>query len=155
MSTRYNIDDGLSSITVIRVDEHEESIPPALSTSSGCDSRGPSDLNATPLPPTFSTHPSAYMASTSLQDNKPETRMTFPSPTAIKLPASFFPQPSNVIMTNTDDGTIADQSDDKNVVKVRDDLLLFPRLRRGRANPFSSILKSGPSRIPNDDRVTL
>ena len=45
-------------------------------------------------------------------------------------------------------------ADDKDVVKARDDLPLFPRLRRGRISPFSSILKSRSPRIPNDDRVT-
>ena len=96
------------------------------------------------------------MAPTGLQDDKPEGGMASP---ALTSPADPFlsspPHPSNVTKTNTDDGTIADQSDDKDVVKIRDGLPLFPRLRRGRVSPFSSILKSGPSRIPNDDRVTL
>ena len=119
---------------------------------SGCHSRGPSDPRAIPPSPTLSTQPSVYfMASTALQDNKPEGGITSPaliSPT--EFSASVSGQPSNVIMTNTDDGTIADQSNDRDI-KAWDDLPLFPRLRRGRISP---ILKSRPSRIPNDDRVT-
>ena len=165
MSTHRNIDDGskpeilstpteeyLSSIPVIKVDER---VPPALSTSLGCHSRGSSDPRAIPPSPTLSTQSSVYfMASTALQDNKPEGGITSPSlisPT--EFSASLSRQPSNVIMTHTYDGTIADQSDDRDIT-AGDELPLFPRLRRGRISPFSSILKSRPSRIPNDDRVT-
>ena len=165
MSTYCNIDDGskpeihptptedLSSIPVIKVDER---VSPALPTPLGCHSRGPDDPNAIPPSPTLSTQSSVYfMASTALQDNKPEGGITSPSligPT--EFSASLSRQPSNVIMTHTDDGTIADQSDDRDIT-AGDDLPFFPRLRRGRVSPFSFILKSRPSGVPNDDRVTL
>ena len=234
MLTHYSIDDGskpeilstptkdLSSIPVIKVDER---VPPALHTPLGCHSRGPDGPNTTPPSPTLSTQSSVcFMASTALQDNKPEGGVTSlalinpedPSP-------SHSPQPSNVIMTNTNDRTIANQTqssishiypatcnttnsvrspvenlkspapphvgslseidefenqirdhwtpvkkvegsvqavteaepDDIDAVKARDVLPLFPRLRRGRISPFSSILKIRPPRIPKDDRVTL
>ena len=165
MSTYCNIDDGskpeihptptedLSSIPVIKVDER---VSPALPTPLGCHSRGPDDPNAIPPSPTLSTQSSVYfMASTALQDNIPEGGVTS---LALINPADPSPshsrQPSNVIVTNTDDGTIADQSDDKDI-EARDDLPLFPRLRRGSVSPFSFILKSRPSGVPNDDRVTL
>ena len=232
MSTHYNTDDGskpeiqstptkhLSSIPVIKVDERKEFVPPALSTSSGCHSRGPSDPSPIPPSPTPSTQsPVHFTTSTATMDNKPEGGIT--SLALINPMCPHSPQPSNVIMTNTDDGTIADQStashiypaaskttnsvgspienlnspapthvgslseidkfenqirdhwkplkkvesgvqavteaeaDDKGVVKARDDLPWFPRLRRGHVNPLSFILKSGPSGVPNDDRVTL
>ena len=171
MSTHYNIDDGskpeiqstptkdLSTIPVIKVDEREESVPPTPSTSSDCHSRGPSDPSTIPPSPTLSTKSSVYfMASTALQDNKPEggiISLALIDPT--EFSASVSRQPSNVIMAKTDDGTIADQSDDnlKDIKVCRDDLPLFPRLRRGQVSPFSSIFKSRPPRIPNDDRVTL
>ena len=137
----------LSSIPAIKVDEP---IPPALSFPLGC----PSDPRAIPPSPTLSTQSSVYfMASTALQDNKPEGGMASPALTSPADPfLSSAPHPSNVTKINTDDGTIADQSDDQGI-EARDDLPLFPRLNRGRINPFSSILKS--PRIPNDDRVTL
>ena len=102
MSTHCNIDDGskpeilsiptedLGSIPVIRVDER---VPPALSTSSGCHSRGPSDPRAIPPSPTLSTQCSVYfMASTALRDNKPDGEM------------------ASLAFAGPGDGTIADQS---------------------------------------------
>jgi Ca2+-transporting ATPase len=41
------------------------------------------------------------------------------------------------------------------ITKVRDNLSLFSRLRGGRVNASSFILKSRKSRIPKEDRVTL
>lgn len=41
------------------------------------------------------------------------------------------------------------------ITKVRDNLSLFSRLRGGRVNASSFILKSRKSRIPREDRVAL
>ena len=230
MSTHCNIDGGskpeilstpteaLSSIPVIRVDEL---VPPALSTSSGCHSRGPSDPNVIPPSPTLSTRsPVHFGTPIALQDDKPEGGMAslaLINPTDHSV--SHSRRPSYATVTRTDDGTITDQStashiypatsnttnsvgspvknldspapthvdstseidkfenqirdhwkpvekvesgvqavaesDDKDIAKVRDDPLLFPRLCRGHVAPFSPIFKNKPPRIPKDDRVTL
>lgn len=130
------VTEDLSSTPVIHVDEHEEFVPPALSTSSTSHSRQPSDpfllspgppklgrrsfdttasddgLSVIPPSPTLSTQSSVHFTtSTALRDNKPGDGSTSLSLLSPKDPSrSHSRRPSNATMTSTDEGTVADHS---------------------------------------------
>ena len=130
------VTEDLSSTPAIHVDSHDDSVSPALPTTSTGHSRKPSDptllspgilkpgrrsidtpadedeLKVIPPSPTLSTQSSVHFTtSTALRENKPgdgSTSLTLLSPKDNSR--SHSRRPSNATTTSTDEGTVADHS---------------------------------------------
>jgi len=130
------VTEDLSSTPAIHVDDHDDSVSPALPTSSSTHSRKPSDptllspgilkpvrrsvdstadedeFKVIPPSPTLSTQSSVHFkTSTALRENKPgdgSTSLTLLSPKDNSR--SHSRRPSNATTTSTDEGTVADHS---------------------------------------------